>query len=74
MNCTSPDINDFPEGVILELRPNVKMLYNNIIHLYEETDLIVSTLWEHITPAKSYLMEKCLSDFSRKKRDILFEC
>lgn len=39
------DINELHEGVILEVRPNVKVHYNDVIHLDEETDLIVSTLW-----------------------------
>lgn len=61
------DINDLHEGVIFEVRPNVKVHYNDVIHLDEDTDLIVSTLWANIPPTESYLTERCVSDFTRIK-------
>ena len=61
------DINDLHEGVIIEVRPNVKVHYNDVIHLDEETDLIVSTLRAHIPPSEAYLTERCVSDFTRIK-------
>lgn len=63
------DINDLHEGIIFEVRPNVKVHYNDVIHLNGETDLIVSTLWSYIPPAESYLTERCVSDFSRIKNN-----
>lgn len=61
------DINALQDGIILEVRPNVKVHYNDVIHLGEDTDLIVSTLWAHIPPAESYMTERCVSDFMRIK-------
>lgn len=59
------DINGLHEGIILEVCPNVKVHYNDVIPLDKDTDLIVSTLWANIPPTESYLTERCVSDFSR---------
>lgn len=59
------DINELHEGWTLEIRPNVKVYYNSVIHLDEETDLIASTLWAYVPPSEEYLTERCVSDFKR---------
>lgn len=59
------DINELHEGWQLTIRHNVKVYYNSVIHLNEDIDLIVSTLWAQISPAESYLTERCVSDFKR---------
>lgn len=59
------DINELHEGWELEVRPNVKVHYNSVIHLAPDTDLILSTLWAFIHPLEEYLTERCVSDFKR---------
>lgn len=59
------DINELHEGWTLEIRPNVKVYYNSVIHLDEETDLIASMLWAYVPPSEEYLTERCVSDFKR---------
>ena len=49
----------------MEIRHNVSVCYNSVIALNEETDLIASTLWAHISPSEEYLTERCVSDFKR---------
>lgn len=59
------DINELRNGWQLEIRHNVRVCYNSVIALNEETDLIASTLWAHISPSEEYLTERCVSDFKR---------
>ena len=59
------DINELRNGWQLEIRHNVRVCYNSVIALNEETDLITSTLWAHIPPSEEYLTERCVSDFKR---------
>lgn len=59
------DINELHEGWELEVRPNVKVHYNSVMHLAPDTDLILSTLWAFIHPLEEYLTERCVSDFKR---------
>lgn len=59
------DINELRNGWQLEIRHNVSVCYNSVIALNEETDLIASTLWAHISPSEEYLTERCVSDFKR---------
>ena len=59
------DINELRNGWQLEIRHNVRVCYNSVIALNEETDLIASTLWAHIPPSEEYLTEQCVSDFKR---------
>lgn len=59
------DINELRNGWQLEIRHNVRVCYNSVIALNEETDLIASTLWAHIPPPEEYLTERCVSDFKR---------
>ncbi len=65
------DINELFEGWSLKIRPNVKAIYNSVIPLDNDTDLIVSTLWAHVPPAEEYLTERCVSDFIRTLREPL---
>lgn len=59
------DISELRNGWQLEIRHNVRVCYNSVIALNEETDLIASTLWAHIPPSEEYLTERCVSDFKR---------
>ena len=59
------DINKLHEGWYQEIRSNVHIHYNNVIHLDDDTDLIVSTLWAKIPPGEEYITEHCVSDFKR---------
>ena len=59
------DINELRNGWQLEIRHNIRVCYNSVIALNEETDLIASTLWAHIPPSEEYLTERCVSDFKR---------
>lgn len=59
------DINELHDGWMLEIRPNVKVYYNCVIPINEETELIASTLWANVPPAEEYLTERCVSDFKR---------
>lgn len=59
------DINQLHDGWSLEVRPNVKVCYNAVVPLDEETDLVASTLWAFVPPAEENLTERCVSDFNR---------
>lgn len=61
------DINELHEGWSLRIRDNVKIYYNSVISLDEDTDLIVSTLWAKIPPQDEFITERCVSDFARIK-------
>ncbi len=61
------DINELHDGWELEVRPNVKVYYNRVIHLAPNTDLIASTLWAYIQPPEEFLTERCVSDFKRTR-------
>ena len=69
-----------PDGYCLDIRPNVKVYYNQVLHLTAEggltsnnesglIDIIVSTLWSKIEPENEYLVERGVSDFYRIKYD-----
>lgn len=51
------DINELYEGWTLDIRANVKAYYNSVISLDGETDLIASTLWAHIPPSESLILQ-----------------
>lgn len=59
------DINELHEGWELEIRSNVKAVYNRVIHFDEDIDLILSTLWSHIYPHEAYFTEHGVTDFRR---------
>ena len=49
------------------MRPNIKCYYNAVIHLSDDTDLIVSTLWGHIEAQDAFATERSVNDFYRIK-------
>jgi len=57
------DINDLHESWCLKIRDNVRCVYNSIIHLDDDTDLIASTLWSEIHAGDAYHTEQRVSDF-----------
>lgn len=59
------DINELYEGWELEIRSNVKAVYNKVICLDEGTDMIASTLWSHIHHYDAYFTEHGVTDFRR---------
>ncbi len=59
------DINKLHEGWELAIRPNVKAVYNKVLKLDGDTDLIASTLWAHIHPYEAYFTEQGVNDFRR---------
>lgn len=59
------DINELHDGWTLEIRPTVQAVYNKVIHLSEQVDLIASTLWAHIPHYEAYFTEYGVSDFHR---------
>ena len=61
------DLGQIYEGWCLGIRPNVKCYYNAVVHLSEDTDLIVSTLWGHIEPKDAFATEHMVNDFYRIK-------
>lgn len=59
------DNNELHEGWQLEIRPNVKVYYNCVIHLSPEIALIASTLWSWIPPYEEFQTERGVTDFHR---------
>ena len=47
------------------IRSNVTAIYNKVIALDEDTDLIASTLWSNIPIAEAYFVEHGVTDFRR---------
>ena len=43
------------------MRPNIKCYYNAVIHLSDDTDLIVSTLWGHIEAQDAFATERSVN-------------
>lgn len=58
------DVATFPDGYCQEIRPNVHLYYNSIIHI-ADTDIIASTLWAHIPKEETYITEQAITDFRR---------
>jgi len=58
------DINTLSEGWSERVRPNVRVVYNKVIHV-EDVDLIMSTLWAKIHTADAYFVEHGVTDFRR---------
>ena len=46
----------------LAVRDNVFLVNNTTIHI-EDTDLICTTLWSHISPANEWEINRCMNDF-----------
>lgn len=59
------DINELHEDWRLKIRNNVRYVYNSIISLNADTDLIATTLWSEIHDRDAYHTERCVSDFHR---------
>ena len=57
-----------PDGYVMEIRPNVFSHYNGIVQ-FDDTDIIMSTLWSRIPLENAYYTEQVVSDFRR----ILYE-
>ena len=51
-------------GTDVPIRPNVHCYYNQVVHI-DDVDIIVSTLWSHISLRNAAMIEKCVSDFHR---------
>lgn len=60
------DINTLVDGWELEVRSNVKAVYNKVIRI-NDIEIICSTLWAKIHPADAYFTEHGVSDFRRIK-------
>lgn len=59
------DINELHEGWQLNIPENVTCHYNSVIHLSDDIDLILTTLWAHIELENAYATEHSVSDFRR---------
>jgi hypothetical protein len=57
------DINELHEGWALDIRPNVKAYYNQTLHLNNDVDLVLSTLWAHVPPEDAFYTERGVTDF-----------
>lgn len=58
------DINNLTDGWSEQIRPNVKAVYNKVVHLHD-IDLVMTTLWAKIHPADAYFTEHGVTDFRR---------
>ena len=59
------DINELHDGWRFEIRKNIEYVYNTVIALDKDTDLIATTLWSEIHPSNGYFTERGVSDFHR---------
>lgn len=59
------DINRLEDGRLLNIRDNISCHYNDVVHLDDDTDLILTTLWAHIKLEDAYAVEHGVSDFRR---------
>lgn len=59
------DINELHEGWELNIRPNVKAVYNCVIPISKDIELIASTLWAKIPPHEEFQTERGVTDFHR---------
>ena len=58
----SGDTGTIKNGCIVEIRPNVKCYYNNVVTI-DDIDFIMCTLWSKIQPENAYVTEQKVSDF-----------
>ena len=63
------DVATIKDGMDVDIRNNVHSYYNAVVHLDEDIDVIVSTLWSRIPTEQGYYTEHAVSDFYR----ILYE-
>jgi len=59
------DINELHEGWQLNIRPKVKAVYNCVIPISQDIELIASTLWAKIPPHEEFQTERGVTDFHR---------
>lgn len=60
------DVSQMKNGFDLEIQPNVHIYYNSVVNL-GNADLIVSTLWGHISENQIPFVEWGVNDFRRIK-------
>lgn len=58
------DLSTLSTGFTHQIRPNVKCYYNEVVTI-DDTDIITSTLWSHISKERSTVIENSVSDFFR---------
>jgi len=58
------DVATLPDDFAMEIRPNVFSHYNGIVR-FDDTDIILSTLWSKIPLDDAYHTEHVVSDFRR---------
>ena len=69
------DLGQLHDGWCMEIRHNIKCYYNAVIHLSDDTDLIVSTLWGHIEAQDAFATERSVNDFYRiKDNGVVISC
>ena len=61
------DINTLHDGWSLQIRDNVRCVYNAVIPLAEDIDLIATTLWSRISPHRAAQTQRNVADFFRIK-------
>lgn len=60
------DLSSLPSGEVCQIRENVRCYYNTVVN-YENTDIIISTLWATILPHNGIITERSVADFRRIK-------
>ena len=58
------DLATLNDGYCEHIRPNVRRIYNDIVHL-DDTDIIISTLWSHIDAGNEIACAERIADFAR---------
>lgn len=58
------DLSNLHDGFTHEIRPNVQCVYNKVIRV-EDTDLVCSTFWAHVSPLRKLYTERAVNDFRR---------
>lgn len=58
------DINSLSEGWNEQIRSNVSVVYNKVVHI-DDVDIVMSTLWAKIHPSEAYFVEHEVTDFRR---------
>ena len=61
------DINELNDDWHFKVRPNIECVYNSVVALNDDTDLIATTLWSEIPVKDAFYTEKSVSDFYRIK-------
>ena len=61
------DINTLHDGWTLQIRDNVHCVYNTVIPLADDIDLIATTLWSRISPQRAAVTVRGVADFHRIK-------